>query len=241
MCGRFALDDKVNAQITTFVEQTGRRPDEWSPDWDARWNIKPTQDVAVLIDSPKDRELRFAPARWSLVPPWSETLKLKFPTFNAKSEGITAKRTWAKPVKNTRAIVLASGYYEWTGEKGSKQPWWIHPEDTDSVIGFAGLYSWWRDHSKDEDDPDRWVLTTTILTCASIEPLSPIHDRNPVLLPQEMWEHWLDPTIVGDQDLVDEAVDAHSSEARSLGFHEVAPFKLGDEGQALTERVGGAA
>ncbi|WP_119697059.1 SOS response-associated peptidase [Microbacterium halotolerans] len=238
MCGRFALDDKVNTAITEFVEQTGRRPDEWSPDWEARWNIAPTENVAVLIDSPKTRDLRFEQARWSLVPPWSDSLKLKFPTFNARTEGIANKSTWAKPVKSTRAIVLASGYYEWTGEKGSKQPWWISPAD--GLIGFAGLYSWWRDQSKADDDPDRWVLTTTILTCPTIGHLADIHDRNPVTLPQEMWEHWLDPTIVGDQALVDEAVDAHAGEARGLTFHEVAPFKVGDDGPELTARVRGA-
>ena len=79
------MDDKVNAEITEFVEATGRRPEEWSPDWEADYNIAPTDDIPVLIDSAKTRELRFERAHWSLVPSWSDTLQLKFPTFNARA------------------------------------------------------------------------------------------------------------------------------------------------------------
>lgn len=227
MCGRFALDDKVNAAITEFVEQTGRKPEEWAPDWESRWNIAPTTQIAVLLDSAKDRQLRFERARWSLVPPWSETISPKFPTFNARTEGITEKATWKRPLKTSRCIIPANGYYEWTGEKGKKQPWWIHPEQ--GHIGFAGLYSWWRPKGSDDD----WTLTATILTTATVPHLADIHDRNPVILPQALWEHWIDPTVTGDQALVDEAVAAHQSEAEALDYYEVQPFKTGDSGPDL--------
>lgn len=231
MCGRYALSDSVNRDITEFVASTGRKPEEWAPDWEARWNIKPTNRVPVLVDSPKDRQLRFERAHWSLIPPWSDSRRLKFPTFNARSESVTEKATWKKPVKSTRAIIPASGYFEWTGEKGSKQPWWIHPDG--GTLGLAGLYSWWADREMAEDDPDRWVLTATILTMPTVEPLAEIHDRNPMPLPESMWEQWLDPTIVGDRDLVDEAVHAARAEAEQLAFHKVAPFKLNDDGPQL--------
>ena len=108
------MDDKVNAEITEFVEATGRRPEEWSTDWEADYNIAPTDDIPVLIDSAKTRELRFERAHWSLVPSWSDTLKLKFPTFNARAEELADKSTWRKPLQSHRAIVLARGYYEWS-------------------------------------------------------------------------------------------------------------------------------
>ncbi|MFP3466522.1 SOS response-associated peptidase [Leifsonia sp. SIMBA_070] len=239
MCGRFAMDDKVNAEITEFVERTGRLPEEWRADWEADYNIAPTDDIPVLIDSAKTRELRFERAHWSLVPSWSETLKPKFPTFNARAEGITEKATWRKPVQSHRAIVLARGYYEWQGPKGHKTPFFIrYPEGR--LMGFAGLYSWWRDKSKDEDDPDRWVLTATILTSDAVQTLADIHDRNPVILPEELWQHWLDPSIVGDQALVDEAVRAGVAEASTLRFDQVRPFRTDDDGPQLIEPVDAA-
>lgn len=85
MCGRFAMDSRVNEEITEFVTHTGRKPEDWRADWEASYNIAPTQQIPVLIDSAKTGELRFEKARWSLVPAWSDTLKLKFPTFNAPS------------------------------------------------------------------------------------------------------------------------------------------------------------
>ncbi|GGO63942.1 DUF159 family protein [Microbacterium nanhaiense] len=233
MCGRFALDDHVNSSITDFVTSTGRHHNEWSSDWQGRWNIKPTQDIVLIRDSEKDDEIRVETARWSLVPPWSETLTPRFPTFNARSEGIATKATWKKPLKANRCIIPASGYYEWTGEKGAKQPWWIHPEQ--GILGFAGLYSWWQDRSRPDDDPNRWVLTATILTMPTVDELASIHDRNPLTLPEDLWEHWMDRSIVGDQKLVDEAVRAGRDESSALLFHKVSPFKAGDDSIALTE------
>lgn len=230
------MDEKVNAEITDFVDRTGRRPEEWTTDWEAAYNIAPTEDIPLLLDSPKDRQLRFARARWSLVPPWSTTLKVKIPTFNARAEGITEKATWRKPVAAHRAIVLARGYYEWQGEKGHKTPYFIRYPD-DQLMGFAGLYSWWRDPDKAEDDPDRWVLTATILTSDAVQTLADIHDRNPVILPESMWLHWIDPSVVGDQALVDDAVAAGVAEASQLRFDKVAPLKAADDGPQLIQPV----
>lgn len=143
------MSDSVNEQNTEFGSLTGRRPDEWSPSWEASYNIAPTQPIPLLIDSAKTGELRFETARWSLVPAWSKTLKLPYATHNTKAEGLTEKATWRGPVKSYRAIVLATGFYEWTGEKGSKTPWFMsHPNG--ALMGFAGLYSRWPDPTKDQ-------------------------------------------------------------------------------------------
>lgn len=226
------IASNVNSSITEFVTSTGRSHNEWFPDWAGRWNIKPTQDIAVIFESAKSAELRVETARWSLVPPWSDSLKTRFPTFNARTEGITSKATWKGPLKTHRCIVPASGYYEWTGEKGAKTPWWIHPNN--GILGFAGLYSWWQDKSKSEDDPSRWTLTATILTMPTVDNLATIHDRNPVGLPESLWEQWMDPDVVGNETLVDEAVSASQDCMESLTFHRVLPFKSTDDGHHMT-------
>ena len=43
----------------------------------------------------------------------------------------------------------------------------IHPAGPDhdaGVLSLAGLYEWWRDDSKADDDPDRWLCSCTIIT-----------------------------------------------------------------------------
>lgn len=36
--------------------------------------------------------------------------------------------------------------------------------------------------------------------------ITDIHDRMPLILPPELWDEWLDPSRVGDQELLDEVV-----------------------------------
>jgi putative SOS response-associated peptidase YedK len=239
MCGRFAMDDTVNELVTDFVEKTGRMPQDWRPGWAPSWNISPTESIPVLFESGRTGEeprMRFEPAYWSLVPSWSKTLKVKYPTFNARAEGITEKPAWRGPIRSHRAIVLANGYYEWQGEKGHKTPYFIRHPDA-HVIGFAGLYSWWADPAKAKDDESRWVLTATIITSDAVQTLADIHDRNPVILPEDMWEHWIDPSVAGDQRLVDEAVRAGVAAAGELVFDQVAPIPSGADGPELVVPV----
>lgn len=223
MCGRFALDTKTHEEIVEFVE-LGGDPADW---WTAAYNIKPTQDVPVLFESAKGDEepqRRYELGRWSLVPPWSKELKLKFPTFNARSEDITSKATWKSPVKSKRAVVPMTGYYEWkTHQDGSKTPHFITSPDGEPLL-MAGLYGWWRDPAAKGDD-DGWVLTATILTSAAVDNMVGIHDRNPVPLPRDFVDSWLSPEIVGDQALVDAAVAAALPIAQELRVYEVAPLR----------------
>ncbi|MBG6109072.1 putative SOS response-associated peptidase YedK [Frigoribacterium sp. CG_9.8] len=70
-------------------------------DWRPSYNIAPTETIPLLLQSAKgDGEVtrRLEPARWSLVPSWSKTLKLKYPTFNARAEYLASKATWKGPL-----------------------------------------------------------------------------------------------------------------------------------------------
>lgn len=54
-----------------------------------------------------------------------------------------------------------------------------------------------------------------------------------MILPQQMWLHWLDPTIAGTQDLVDEVVRDGVAETSSLTLDQVVPFNVSDDGPQL--------
>ncbi|MFC0673566.1 SOS response-associated peptidase [Brachybacterium hainanense] len=225
MCGRFAIDDAVNAEITRWVEATGRSWREWEP-WTS-WNIKPTQQIPVLLETLDDGEVtrRVASARWSLVPPWATELASRFPTFNARSEELATKRTWKGPLRSSRALVPMAGYYEWSGAKGSRVPHWIHGE---GPIMAAGLYSWWRPQGSE----DPWLLTATILTRAATGPAAELHDRAPLILPEDAQAEWLDPGTEGSQGLVDAMVAASTPAIEALQFHPVMPLR--GDGPELT-------
>lgn len=212
------MDSEVNDLIEDFVADGGN-----IQDWRPGYNIRPTDPVPIVVETTKTGALerRLELARWSLVPSWSKELKLKFPTFNARAETAAEKSMFAASVKSKRAILPASGYYEWHTEGKKKTPYFIH--DPAGTIGFAGLYSWWRNPALPDDDPARWVLTATILTMDAVPHLAPIHDRNPVPLPREWWAEWLDPSVEGDHALVQAAVAASVGVAESLEYFEVGP------------------
>ena len=49
-------------------------------------------------------------------------------TINARLDKLGSSY-WSRLLKRGRGIVPAEGWYEWTGEKGHKQPWHIHRKD----------------------------------------------------------------------------------------------------------------
>ena len=48
------------------------------------------------------------------------------------------------------------------------------------------------DRERDDDDPNRWLWTCTIITQQASDALGVIHDRNPVLIPRQLRAAWLD-------------------------------------------------
>lgn len=179
------------------------------------WNLAPTDPVRIVVErAAKDtgevrRSLRLA--RWGLVPSWSKDPKGGARMINARAESILDKPAFAKPFGVRRCLVPADGYYEWRvlpdgasparsagapARRGKvpKQPYWIAPGDGRSAA-FAGLYEFWRDRTKADDDPDRWLVSTTIITTDAAPYLAEIHDRMPLALPSDAWDAWLDPAV----------------------------------------------
>ena len=200
------------------------------------WNIRPTEQIPIVLESKRTDPpvRRLESARWSLIPSFATEATSKFPTFNARAETAAEKPTFKTSVRSRRALVPATGYFEWHTEGPTKTPYFIHSDDG-MPLAFAGLYAWWKDSAAAHDDPARWVLSATILTTDAHGPLTRIHDRTPVALPEEWWDHWLDPATEGDQALVDAAVAASRAVVESLQFHEVAP--VNGNGPDLLEPV----
>ena len=81
------------------------------------------------------------------------------------------------------------GYYEWTGDKGDKQPHFIHGERP--ILAAAGI-STARKVTTDEGT-DEWVVSTAIITREARDASGELHDRMPVFLTPDVWDEWLNP------------------------------------------------
>jgi len=135
MCGRFNVSD--DPLVQGLLGELGI-PLRIEP----RVNIAPGAKAQIVYETHQGRTLQ--DAIWSLLierKPDGTGYRPspKYSTFNARSGSLGTSPLWKKRFHSQRAIIPASGFHEWTGEKGHKQCYNIHPAD--SAIAFAGLMS----------------------------------------------------------------------------------------------------
>jgi putative SOS response-associated peptidase YedK len=243
MCGRFASFRQTQDLLDAFMIDPTLPLDPELAAWQASWNVAPTDPVRIVVErAPRgsaagasaERSLRVA--RWGLVPSWSKVPKGGARMINARSETLLDKPSFAKPMAARRCLVPTEGYYEWKapqdGGKG-KQPYFIRPT-SDGVTAFAGLYEFWRDASKTDDDPARWLVTTTVITKAATGDMLDLHDRVPAVLEPSLWDEWLAPATTAD-----EARTLLDIPVPDLAWHPVSPevSTATTEGPQLIEPV----
>ncbi|WEV63328.1 SOS response-associated peptidase [Bifidobacterium sp. ESL0732] len=216
MCRRFSLDLDWNA--------VGRQFGIDDEDIDAQtlptrtFRVEPEQKIGVIAaDSRNERHLRGG--SWSLIPSWSKSSKLAYPTYNARMESAGEKPTFRDSMHSCRAIIPAEGYFEFKHDK----PFYFHSSEN-STLAMAWLYSWWR---QNEFSP--WLLTATIMTCEAIGGLAEIHNRMPLLVSESRTEEWLDRTI-GGSEIISEIHNESLSISENLDYYEVAEPQPGEDG-----------
>ncbi len=176
MCSRYFLDADGNIIAYTFHVPVHDRVRK-------RFNIAPTQEAPVVrVGAEGTREV--ALLRWGLVPSWAKELKVGTRMINARGESVAEKPAFRAAVKQRRCIVPATGFFEWQGEPGHKQPFAITVPDR-PVFAFAGLWESWQPAEGGA------VETFTIVTTEANGAITRIHDRMPVILPADAVETWL--------------------------------------------------
>lgn len=184
MCGRYTITNKDVADH--FGAEQGSF--EFAPSY----NVAPSQQVPIVLEREGERVM--APARWNLLPAWVKKPKaFKVSMFNARSESVAEKSSFKGPLRYKRAIVPASGFYEWVhGDGKAKTPHYIQLSGGEP-IGLAGLYDVWNDE----------VLSCTILITTPNALMATLHDRMPVILPPDDYDRWLDPGITDPAEIQD--------------------------------------
>ncbi len=187
MCGRFSL----TATPEEVQELFGlMEVDDFPP----RYNIAPTQPVLLVIAAPSqpepgsNRPSRVAIlARWGLIPSWAKDPKDLPLLINARSETAAEKNAFRAAMRHRRALIPASGFYEWRRDKASKtsQPFWIRPVGG-GLVAFGALMETYADPSGGEID------TVAVLTTRANTAIAGIHDRMPVMIRPGDFARWLD-------------------------------------------------
>ena len=177
MCSRYFLDADGNVIAYTFAVTVDDRLRK-------RFNIAPTQEAPIVRATKEGGARELAMARWGLVPFWAKDLSIGTKMINARAEGVEAKPAFKAAIEKRRCIVPATGFFEWQGVAGRKQPFAITLPGR-HVFGFAGLWERWKPASGDP------VETFTIITTDANDAVARIHDRMPVILPKESEDTWL--------------------------------------------------
>jgi putative SOS response-associated peptidase YedK len=179
MCGRFnqtASGEEV-AQAFGLDEAVELVP---------RYNIAPTQAIAVVGVQPKTGRRGLASLKWGLVPRGSLGGEKGF--INARAETAWEKPSFSEAFAHRRCLIPATGFYEWQRiDARRRQPWLIRLA-SGRVFAFAGL---WEPAAAIPGA----VPTCTILTTEPNDVARPIHDRMPAILAPGDYARWLDPVV----------------------------------------------
>lgn len=185
MCGRYTL-----IRLADFTDMFPwiRGPAVEVP---ARYNIAPSQPVAVV---PNDGKSRIDFFNWGLIPSWAKDPSIGNRMINARAETLDAKPAFRNALRRRRCLVPASGFYEWrkNPDGKTKTPMYIRLKGA-KPFAFAGLWEVW--HSSDGSE----IRSCTIITGQPNELITPIHDRMAVILKEQDYARWLTPGELGPE------------------------------------------
>jgi len=180
MCGRFTLFSEINILQQEFG--LGEILGDFRP----RYNIAPSQNIAVVTD-PIARKLEMC--RWGLIPSWAKDPSIGYRLINARSETLSEKPAFRQAFARRRCLILADGFYEWRNPKVKSvqsAPYYFHLTSA-KPFAFAGLWETWKDAEGQE------VHSATIITCPANECVGQFHERMPVMLDAAASWNWLTP------------------------------------------------
>jgi len=189
MCGRFTLTVD-SAQLQETFPQF-----KFPPKGKPRFNVAPSQPVLALPNDGKNSADYFV---WGLIPSWAKDPTIGSRLINARAETLGEKPSFRGSYKYHRCLIFADGFYEWKTltDTKAKIPHFIRLA-SGKPFAFAGLWDEW--YSPDGSQ----IKSCTIITTEPNELMSTLHNRMPVILPENAYAQWLDPSPRKAEELQD--------------------------------------
>ena len=185
MCGRFFIEEE-SPEFFSIVEAVNRSPltSKWlaTTGITTSGEIRPTNVVPVIASSKGGKQTIY-PMKWGFTSEIANRPLL----INARVETAPVKPTFKEAWQSHRCIVPASYYFEWEhrlgadGKKHTGDKFMIQPKGA-AVTWLCGLYR-----------IENGLPTFVILTKAPSAEISFIHDRMPLILPQNYVSEWIKP------------------------------------------------
>ena len=174
MCNRYTLIADLEQLQTRFALDSG--PVNFRPQPDIRHN----QGILAITSQHGDHTPRVM--RWGLVPHW--TTDPSKALYNARSETLHQKTSFADPFRKRRCLIPATGFFERGPSRG---PSHLFTLQDNLPFAFAGVWQPWK-------TPDgRTIATCAIVTTPPNGTVRQVHDRMPAILLPDQETLWLDP------------------------------------------------
>ena len=130
---------------------------------------------------------------WGLIPHWVKDWKfaknLRVKTLNSRSETISEKPSFRRPIKDKHCLIIADGFYEWRHEKNNKIKHHIHlPNKT--LFAFVGIWDKWINN-----ETGKQIESFSIITQEATGVMSYLHNsknRQPIIINENKESDWLD-------------------------------------------------
>jgi putative SOS response-associated peptidase YedK len=177
MCGRYTLNSTSEALAADFELSD-------VPAFEPRFNIAPSQEILAVREG--DAGVReCVELRWGLIPVWTKDPKKSRAPINARSETVAEKPSFRRAISRGRCLVPASGFYEWQGKGGSKQPFLFRMRER-PVFAIAGIAETWH------GEGGEIIESVALLTTEANAVVAPVHHRMPVIPSPADYARWLD-------------------------------------------------
>jgi putative SOS response-associated peptidase YedK len=185
MCGRATLSTPPEVLAELFgLDET--------PVLEPRFNIAPSQPIAIVRADGHAPGRRLESLRWGLVSASAQDPNAGARVVNVRVESMFARPAVREAARARRCLVIVDGFYEWKGA-GTKQKQAFHVRRPDGLpFALGGLWDRWIPPQASGAAP---IETCAILTEPALAPVEAIHDRMPVIIAPEDYAAWLDPSL----------------------------------------------
>ena len=202
MCCRYYME--MSPELRPIVEEAARSPlasrisHTLSRPLIKEGEVRPT-DIAPVLAPDRSGERAVFPMAWGFRLPRSAS-----PLVNARVETAGTKPTFKESWERRRCVIPASHYYEWehlvspaTGKTRTGDKYMIRPKDS-GITWLAGFY-------RIEERSGIRIPVFTVLAREPGDSIRFIHNRMPVILPEEAAREWIRPGADPEQ-VVREAI-----------------------------------
>ena len=188
MCCRYYME--LSPELRPYVEEARRSPlmgrfAKLNRSLVTEGEVRPTNVVPAIATSKAGDKTVF-PMLWGF-----HLAGRPAPIINARVESAAEKPTFRDSFQSHRCLIPASYYYEWehlttpAGKPKTGDKYRIQPKDA-RLTYLAGLY-------RIEDMNGVSLPVFTVLTREPGESIRFIHNRMPVILPEEVLDDWIRP------------------------------------------------